>query len=812
MMFKHVRFVLLSAALLLALLVTMASPVTVHADDGTPPPPPTEEPVLPPVEEPVVVEEPAATEEPATPEPVTESPEETVTLPEVLEQLPEDTAVVIVVDGQVEPLATQDAAEAIVTGDPIWCPEEVTPQAGVGGCTDPGVENANYDPTSLTSLLAYLDANEIAQAGVIWIESDYDSSVNDSVPLGITIDGNTFTTMRNYALTIQGGWSGGNNTDVDHENPSVFFHDYLYIENWQANVTVNDIEISDSNGDYGLWVRTTGDITVSNVSAHDNDWQGAFLDNHDGTGGITVQQSTFNDNGVEEGGSGLRAASTGSIILSQVTANGNTTGGAYLINDYAGATGNINISDSIFGEVENGNGDTGLGAYSNGNITLSQVTATWNGDEGAALDNCNLNDVTDECDGVGSITVDQNSTFNDNYFEGLEADSNGSIVLSNVFAYRNGSAGADLDNGDGTGGITIGQSTFSDNGQEGLGAYSNGSITLSQVTANGNANTGLMAYSYGGDITLGDVTANNNNTSGHGDVGGAYLEAAGSVEVTQGTFNTNRSGGLYALAWLDWVTLDHVVASENYGVDMPFGAYIDSFGDYIAVTNSTFNDNQDYIGLAAFAWEGNITLNNVTANGNFFGAGLEAADNVAVTQGTFNNNNWAGLYASSDSGDVTLDHVIASGNDGEGAPGAELDAAGNATVICSQFNNNAGYGVDGDSVDGVFTLNDVTFSGNSLGNYSGSPIITSGDCNPVTPAPATSSDQTEDKSFAGLPLHIIPITGSLDCKFYSGTMLILPNGDRAVFPCPLEDEGRLDVVSDGSLPGSLPDGMGFVSS
>lgn len=716
MMFKPARFVLLSAALLLALFFSMARPAAVYADEGTPPLPPTEEPVLPPVEEPVVVEEPTVTEEPVattepavvpTEEPVAESTEETVSLPEVLEQLPEDTTVVVVVDGEVEPLATQDAANAIVTGDPIWCPEGVTPQAGVGGCTDPGVENANYDPTSLASLLTWLDANEIAQAGVIWIEADYDSSVNDSVPLGFTIDGNNFATMRNYALTIQGGWSGNNDTVVDHDDPSVFSRDYLYIENWQANVTVKDIEISDSNGDYGLWVRTTGDITVSNVSAHDNDWQGAFLDNHDGTGSITVDQnSTFNDNGVEEGwGSGLRAASKVSITLSQVTANGNATGGAYLINNYSGATGNINVSESIFGQIENGNGNTGLGAYSNGNITLSQVTATWNEDEGASLDNCNYNDDTPGCDGTGSITVDQNSTFNDNGYEGLQAYSNRSITLSNVFAYRNGSEGAYLDNEDGTGGVTIGQSTFNDNHLEGLYVDSNGSIALSEVTAEGNANTGLMAYSYGGSITLNDVTANNNNTSGLGDQGGADLQADVNVTVTQGTFNTNRNGGLYALAWRGYVTLDHVDASENYGVDMPFGAYLEATGENdIGVTDSTFNDNQDFIGLYAYSEGGSVTLNDVTANGNFLGA--------------------------------------------------EMDAAGNATVICSQFNNNAGYGVDGDDVNGVFTLNDVTFSGNNGGGaqYNGSPTITSGAC---PPAGGGTSGEGQDGTGQTAGLYIV---------------------------------------------------------
>ena len=58
-------------------------------------------------------------------------PEEPVSLPEVLEQAPPDTQVVVVnEEGQVEPLATVEAAEILVTGDPVWCPGlKLPPQA-----------------------------------------------------------------------------------------------------------------------------------------------------------------------------------------------------------------------------------------------------------------------------------------------------------------------------------------------------------------------------------------------------------------------------------------------------------------------------------------------------------------------------------------------------------------------------------------------------------------------------------------------------------------------------------------------------------
>jgi hypothetical protein len=118
------RLSLFPLALAAALLFSAMLPVAAFADDSAPPADPGTEtgPVdSPPVEE--TVEEPAAPAE-----------EESLTLPEVLDAAPEGTEVVVLDESNEPlPLVTEEAAEAILTGDPVWCPEGQAPTPGANG-------------------------------------------------------------------------------------------------------------------------------------------------------------------------------------------------------------------------------------------------------------------------------------------------------------------------------------------------------------------------------------------------------------------------------------------------------------------------------------------------------------------------------------------------------------------------------------------------------------------------------------------------------------------------------------------------------
>jgi hypothetical protein len=115
-MFKQKRLTVLSLAVMFALLMAAVMPMSALADDGVPPQPET-----PVVEEPVV--DVPVVEEPVVAEPAAEEP----TVAEVLAEVPAGTDVVVLDEnGEALPLASAEAADAILVSDPMWCPVGTT--------------------------------------------------------------------------------------------------------------------------------------------------------------------------------------------------------------------------------------------------------------------------------------------------------------------------------------------------------------------------------------------------------------------------------------------------------------------------------------------------------------------------------------------------------------------------------------------------------------------------------------------------------------------------------------------------------------
>ena len=411
-------------------------------------------------------------------------------------------------------------------------------------------------------------------------------------------------------LILQGGWNGSTGSSYALLSGGSTFNVPLEIVNWNGNVTLSDITISGSNS-VGLTVITIGtgnnNIALHNVKSNKNASEGAFLDNNAGTGSIIIDSdsngsSEFNNN---TNADGLDIHSNGNITLTDVTADGNYGGGASLNNDtsFPAATGAINISDSDFsnnGSSSVSNDTLGLEAISNGSITLTDVTADDNV-FGAYLDNC-----LDR--GGGSCT---NSSSNN----GISVDNSG------------------ISGGDG----------FNGNDGNGLEAYSNENVTLTKVTADGNLYDGALLGYYNYDIPLSD-------------------EIGGNVIVTGGDFSDNNSG----LSNTDWpsglevhahgsITLTGVTADDNI-----FGAYLDNClwndlsvqctgtgSSSITVDNTSggeFNDNNNVHlggdGLDALSL-GTIALTGVTADDNYnndaylVNAYPGATGNIEVDNDTF---------------------------------------------------------------------------------------------------------------------------------------------------------------------------------
>ncbi|HXQ39285.1 MAG TPA: hypothetical protein VN843_35120, partial [Anaerolineales bacterium] len=430
---------------------------------------------------------------------------------ESVQAIPGETSVVVLdANGQPLPLVTQEAADAVALGDPIWCPSGQPPTPGANGCT--------FSNNSLAILLSNLSGSNgftgIAANGTIWIESSYNSSINDPAAIGFTLDGSTVTTWANYSLTLQGGWNGiygstgivsnsvfsvpltiqnwHNGITVQNINaPSITISDAtiqnsgISVSNVNAEVNLRRINVNRTNGvfGHGLQVITSGNINLENINATANSitqGDGAYLDNTSGTGNVTLTGANNIFSNHHDFSSGMYIVSNGTVSLSNITANDSGRG--------------VNISRAGSVSVTNGtfNGNFFNGLYvvnTSGNVTLNNINI-------------------DGTNGTGT---------------GLYVNTTGAINGNNITSNNNiqrGGGPCPIDCGDGAylignNGVTLtGTNTFDNNGWTGLDAHSsNGVITLNYITAKNNAQWG--AYSTGAnDIVLNGTNVFDGNAAG----------------------------------------------------------------------------------------------------------------------------------------------------------------------------------------------------------------------------------------------------------------------------------------------------------
>jgi len=487
---KNLRKLLYITTIVAVLFMSAMPSYAVYADDGSEgDPPPATTPAETPAEDPAAttpVEAPPAEEgDPASPPPEVEAPEgppsegeappeeaapveEPVVVPEILEQVPDGTELVVVNEGgQPEPLASETAAEILVEGDPIWCPNGSVPIASTGGCTP------SY--TTFGDLVTELRTNttDYNGNGVIWVAASYAGNDNAT----ITFNGANANLARLGDISVLGGWSGiSGSTSIDPTNPSVLDERLRFI-NWTGAISVSNLDVNNAGGGPSLLINTDGDISINNVSVSNNpDNIGARLNNCIGdpctaSGDVSVVDSEFINNDTH----GLYVRSSGDVTIENVTTDGNGTDGINIdTNNSAGA--DITIKDTT---ATNNTGDGIQAIEVGGNLTLKEVTASDNG-----------------ADGFRSNQV------------------GGDLTLKSVTASNNGSEGIIINNTQGN--VTGSNLTTNENNREGIEIdLTRGNVKLSGVTANDSTlNEGVDIHDTDGNLVLSSVTANNNNQEG----------------------------------------------------------------------------------------------------------------------------------------------------------------------------------------------------------------------------------------------------------------------------------------------------------
>ena len=238
----------------------------------------------------------------------------------------------------------------------MWCPEGVLP--GGAGCS------TSY-PT-ISALINNMVSNTpfYSQNGVIYFTANPGTwNVRICTSGTLTAD---FDTLKNYHLTLQGGWNG-DTTSPSFSGQTDFSNRPITIGSnsnpWAGNIIVHDITFTGASQTSLTVYTTTGDITLSNVDVNNQagGHNTALLDSD--SGNITVSNGTFDGNNTNSAGF-----------------SATTDSGAITVNDSSFT------DNKKSGSSNNSNGAT----LSAPNVTLTNVTATHNDGNGISITSANI--------------------------------------------------------------------------------------------------------------------------------------------------------------------------------------------------------------------------------------------------------------------------------------------------------------------------------------------------------------------------------------------------------------------------------------
>jgi hypothetical protein len=402
--------------------------------------------------------------------------------------LTDETPVVVLdTDGNQVSLATNEAADIIAAGDPVWCPVGQVP--GDSGC---------IVGSTVTALVAALASSSASGGGTVYFLATYSGS--DAI-----FDGSTLSDLTD--LTIQGGWTGGTGAGFALDGTTDFSNS-LSIVDWNGDVTLNDLVFNNTSSD-GVSVTTSGDIELSNVQSSGSSGRGAYLDNTSGGSGVQVDVSgsSFHNNT----STGLEIRTSGDVSLADVDASYNTGIGASIL-----ANGDTGVSQSTF----SWNGLNGLTIDAAGDVGLYGADVRNNGITGSRVTS------------GGDLAVDS-SSFDLNAGSGLDAQADNIITLTGVQANENDTAGLTLRAGRD---VTLTDVEASQNGTQGAAVWADWNITVESSAFAENGGDGAYLYSLNRDISV-DCSSFEDN-GGYG----VNADTHGLLDLSGDTFSGNDDG------------------------------------------------------------------------------------------------------------------------------------------------------------------------------------------------------------------------------------------------------------------------------
>jgi hypothetical protein len=174
-------------------------------------------------------------------------------------------------NGEAQPLATQSAADAIATSDPIWCPGAQAPTPGANGCT------SNFN--SFTELLTFLSGNPDYQgAGTIYVQQGAYQGNDPNHEINFNSPNYDLSHINQSNLTITGGWNLSDNS-ISSTSPTTFNNYSIIIGSsdnpWGGSLTITNIVVTDAVN--GIELHATDSVNINQSRFDSNRRNGAII-------------------------------------------------------------------------------------------------------------------------------------------------------------------------------------------------------------------------------------------------------------------------------------------------------------------------------------------------------------------------------------------------------------------------------------------------------------------------------------------------------------------------------------------------------
>jgi hypothetical protein len=557
--------------------------------------------------------------------------------------------------------------------------------------------------------LSGIDVSQNSGVGAYGADLDNTGSGSAS---SVTVTNGTFE--NNYTTGLQISTKGNitltNTASWDNDSDAGSYGADLNNASGTGYVKITNLPSTDmamqpgfnNNHDRGVNIHTNGLVTLTNVNILNNQEEGIYVW-QELNKGVTLTNCRVDGNMTSFGVAGILISSVGPIVINGGHAYNNSGYGVWAHNEIATDSAPKPVTISNF--TADHNWEYGIKIESKGAIKLTNVTVDYTHgatNKAISLDNHWL---------TAGVTLSNVTAYNNNY-NGIYVITKGAVSLTKITADWNGFYGMFISQS-GTAFPTtkITTGSFSDNSNYGLVLYGRGAITLTDITANHNAGNGayvtnvsgnvsLLASSTGGnsfsnnhgihdglDIdTIGAVTLNKVTASGNADATGVFLYSTatgyvGNVVINGGAFNGYlQDYGLIARS-NGTITVSDLTAEDNDIDGITLTNSYDITGSKAVTANRTWVFSNGGVGLAVDSY-GLITVNTVNA--------LENTGNGVDLDNTY------GAFLTP-KGISILGGYGTSNISGNGGNGLNIQTKGNVTVSKLNANENTGRGLDIDN-------------------------------------------------------------------------------------------------------------------